>query len=329
MKNTWKTIGGLLIFGVISGAAYGEGKVLLVQSYFSDYPWVNAITEGVKEGLKDSGAEIEVFYMDTKRNTARDFAVEAGKRAAAKVDELKPAVVITADDNAQEFFGRAYAGKPEAPSIVFCGVNAKAKKYGYPAANVTGILEHPFWKRTMKMVQQIDPAIKKIALLTDKSGTSDDAVEFIKSMKQDVEVVSYDQPETFAQWQETVKKYQDGVDAFCIYLYHTVKKEAGQESMDPKEVMAWTVANNKKLLFALMPFAIEDGAVCGIVESGQEHGLRAGQMAAEILKGKKAADIPIETAKKGTPMVNVKSAKDLGIEIPPDLLGRAKKIGAE
>jgi len=309
-------------FGMFAHAA---GKVLLVQSYHTGYPWVDSINDGVKKGLEGSGAQLEIFYMDTKRKTDAAWKQKAGQMAKDKVGSFKPDVVITADDNAQQFFAKDYAGKP-GPQFVFCGVNAEASKYGYPAANVTGILERPHFAQTVEMIQSFMPNVKKVAVLTDSSPTSDAVVAYMKTRKVPAEVVAYAQPKTFPEWQETVKKFKGQVDAVVTFNYHTVQPAGGGNSMDPKEVMSWTIANSPVPVVALMPFGVEDGGLCGIVESGEEHGFEAAQIALKIIGGKKAGDFPIAPAKKGLVMINLKTAEKVGAQIPFDTIQAADKV---
>lgn len=316
----------LLLYLFLPASAGAGNHVLLVHSYHEGYDWTDEITRGVQNGFVGKEIELTIFYMDTKRKPDPSAKERAGRLAIETARNIDPDVIITADDNAQEYVAKALRGQ-QRPQIVFCGVNADPALYGFPASNVTGIVERPHFVQSFEMLQVIDPTVRTVAIITDDSTTSDRLITDIKSKTLPLMITAIAQPITFLEWQQRIEEFQHTVDAICIIVYHTIKAKAGGETiMPPKEVMAWTVENNTKPLFSVAPFGVEEGALFGVVNSGHEQGLAAAEMAHQLLNKEKAKNIPVAYPKKGAVFLNIKTAEKMGYEIPYHIIQSTDKI---
>ena len=305
-----------------SSEVRGKKKVLLVHSYHPEFEWVADITDGVKSSFEnDDSIELKIFYMDTKRNTGEDWKVKKGEEARDLVFEWEPDVIIPVDDNAQEYFAAKYFLGDEKYQIVFCGVNEDPSLYNYPAENATGILQHPHFEKSLDFVKKFYPDLQNIAIVSDNSPTSTGAIESMMGDETEFSIVSSSTPLTMDEWKSKVLEAQESADAIATYTYHTVKeKEDSTESMNPADVMAWTVENSEIPVVGFLDFTMKDGAFGGYIESGFEQGFRAGEIALEILSGKSAKDFPLVTALEGESMLNLKTAGKLGVTIPEDIM---------
>ena len=74
------------------------------------------------------------------------------------------------------------------------------------------------------------------------------------------------------------------------------------------------------------PENVEDGGLMTYTVSINDLYRRAATYVDKILKGAKAAEVPIEQPTKFEFIVNLKAAKEIGLTIPPNVLARADRV---
>ncbi len=298
-------------------------RVLVVHSYHPGYEWTAGVMRGLRHELVMREVDLQVVYMDTKRRPGEAWKQQCSRKILDDIAAWEPAVVVLVDDNAQQYVGKILAGDGTVP-IVFCGVNGDAWDYGY-GRGVTGVLERPHARASVEYLRLQFPDVRRIGVLADLSTTSHAILKHLPKQLADLDVAFIETPETFTEWQEVVHRAGKETDALYVPIYHVVKDDQGQV-IKASEVMQWTAEHCDVPVIGAFTFAIDDGALCGVVESAIEQGELAGRAVRAILGGTRAHNIPIVTAYAGTRMLNLDALQRHGLTPTEAILERTERL---
>jgi ABC-type uncharacterized transport system substrate-binding protein len=286
-------------------------RILVVMSYEENNPWCSEIKEGI-DSVLSSRCDIQYFYMDTKIN------FKGGNYKAQEAYKLykrfRPDGVIAADDNAQSMFVLPYLKDKVKTPVMFCAVNEKPEKYGYPASNVSGILERNFIRESIAFAKQLVPSIKTVGYLAKESPSG-------RAIKNQVEIESDTYLAKFAGFKlvKTIKEtlavleeYEKTSDALFVDATNGILDTNGQP-LDNERVTKIIAKSYQKPLIGANDFHVQYGVLCAVVKSGQTQGRIAAEMLAKSIDGTPVSQIPIEVNKYGKRMLNVSVMQSLGI----------------
>ena len=92
-----------------------------------------------------------------------------------------------------------------------------------------------------------------------------------------------------------------------------------------KKILEFAAKNKIPTMFDAQA-AVEAGALMAYGPSRAEVTRRAAVFVDKILKGTKPADLPVEQPTKFELVINLKTAKQIGVTIPPNVLARADRV---
>ncbi|MBK7543634.1 MAG: ABC transporter substrate binding protein [Candidatus Competibacter sp.] len=305
----WLLLGMLAVIGAAFSQTYEGKKILYINSYHVGYEGSDPITQGIEAVLKKYPIELQIIYMDTKRNPAEDFSQAAALKAKAVIEEFRPDVVIASDDNASKYLIMPYYKDAELP-FVFCGVNWDASVYGFPYKNVTGMIE-------VALVSEIFRHLKKYAKGNRIGFIAGDTLSERKNLEYyikrfDIEFSKIYFATTFEEWKQSYLKLQDEVDMAMMTSH------VGIVDWNDQEARAFA-ENHVKIPIGTehrwsIPFAL-----VGVAKDFEEMGAWSAYAALKILDGVAPSKIPITANKKGQLLFNVRMAEKLGIDTVPPL----------
>jgi ABC-type uncharacterized transport system substrate-binding protein len=320
----------LFLNSVITPVASGgpaRNKVLVVMSYHDTVIWEKEIKRGIESVLAD-GCEVRYFYLDTKFHYSG--GAEKAREAFRVYQEYHPDGVIAADDDAQSLFVVPYLkGKVKTP-VVFCGVNAEQGKYGFPAANVTGILERAHLRESIALLRQLVPTVNSVCYLGIDNGTGRAYSDIVRG-----EAHSYPAKPvanrlvlTMDEALSASEELRKRCDALMLTTLEGLQDSAGNY-LTEKEIIPRIKKSFGKPVIGINDFTVRAGLLCAVVKSGQEQGATAGRMLLKAMRGAPLSEIPITRNRYGKRMINLSVMKELGIRPRPIVLRGAELVKSE
>jgi len=299
-------------------------KVLVVFSYGESYPWVVKIKAGIDSVLAET-SEIKYFYMNTKGDI--EGGPQKAQEAFAIYRKFKPDGVIVADDNAQAMFVVPFLKDKVKTPVIFCGVNAPPEKYGYPASNVSGVLERMLFGQSIALAQKLAPSAKTVACMGNDSPTTKAMFNQIKKDQDSysARVVAFEEVKTVDEMVAAARKLRETADLLYLVVLRGLKDENGNAPDEIETIPALTKAFGKPIISEL-DYYIKCGALCGVLMSPRAHGTSAAKMLLKAMQGTPMTEIPISTEIYGKQMINADMLRALKIRPNPNALRSAELV---
>ena len=290
-------------------------KVLVVMSYEDDFPWVKEQKEGIDSVLADT-CEVKYFYLDTKRHFSQ--GKEKAEEAFQLYRQFRPNGVIAADDDAQSMFVVPYLKDKVTTPVMFCGVNAEPGKYGYPASNVSGILERLHIVESIALTRQLVPSVKTIGFMMKESPVANFVKDQVRQEEESypVKSVGFKMPKTLKDAIAMAEEFRKTADVLFIEALEGIPDEHGKPLKD-KEVMPIVAKAFGKATIGTNTYAVQYGLLSAVVKTGQEQGATAARMLQQAMNGTPVSQIPITRNHIGKRMINVSVMKKLRINPKP------------
>lgn len=184
------------------------------------------------------------------------------------------------------------------------------KNNQHPGANITGVSDQAPIREQLGLIKQFMPKLKTLGVIYTSSDAS--AVAGAHQIqheckKMGIKLKSYSIANS-NDLNQVSEQMLSQVDATIVPTDNTI---AGAMQTLVKNADA---AN--KPVFPATDTMVKQGGVATYSVNQRELGVQGARMTVQILKGKKPGNMAIEYVKHGTPILNLKQARKLGLTIP-------------
>jgi putative tryptophan/tyrosine transport system substrate-binding protein len=179
----------------------------------------------------------------------------------------------------------------------------------------------PLTGKRLEILRELLPNVRRIALLLDPKFRAAEAerqglVKAGREIGREVVIINPDSEGEFAG--AFAKISQSGAGALLVGSGPLFNRER-------RQVVAPAARHAIPAIYPLRE-PVEVGGLLSYGASQTDAYRRAGIYATRVLKGEKPADLPIELPTKFDLVINLKTAKALGLDVPPTLLARADEV---
>jgi putative tryptophan/tyrosine transport system substrate-binding protein len=193
-----------------------------------------------------------------------------------------------------------------------------------PGGNITGItsLARDLSGKRLELLKEVVSSISRVGVLRDADGSGshiafkeyETAARPLKLQLQSLEVRG-PKPDFEAAFQAATKGRLSAVIVVRGRLLNGYTKRIAELSIKNRLPSIHERSDN-----------VEAGGLMSYAASDIESSRRAAYYVDKILKGAKPADLPIEQPTKFELVINLKTAKQIGLTIPPNVLARADRV---
>jgi ABC-type uncharacterized transport system substrate-binding protein len=193
-----------------------------------------------------------------------------------------------------------------------------------PGGNITGLslLARDLSGKRLELLTEAVPGIRRVAVLWDANSSAaaiglkeyEAAARVMKVQLQSLEMRG-PIPDLVSAFQAATKGRADALITVRTSVLNRY----------PKRIADLAIENRLPSMFEVSAY-VEVGGLMSYANSDAESFKRAAFYVDKILKGAKPADLPIEQPTKFEFVVNLKTAKQIGLTIPPNVLARADKV---
>jgi ABC-type uncharacterized transport system substrate-binding protein len=297
-------------------------RIGMLTGFTSDDPGGQARLTAFAQGLQQSGWTVGRNVRIEARWGAGD--AERYRRYAAELVALVPDVILVGGGSLLSAVQTATRTVP----IVFVSVTDPVGA-GYvaslarPGANTTGftLLEYGTSGKWLELLEEIAPVVTRAAVIQDPSitsGTGQLAAIQAVAPSFGVELTPVDVRDA-SGIEHSIATYTRGSNCGLIVTISPL-------ALRHRELIIALAAKHR--LPAVYPWRVfvADGGLISYGPDDIDQYRRAAGYVDRILKGEKPADLPVQAPTKYELVINLKTAKALGLNVPDSLLARADEV---